>query len=386
MVQAVRNGESLRSVARRFGVGASTVSLWVDRAGNGRLDRVDLSDRPLGARRVHNRSAIRVEARVLRLRKRLKEHSILGEYGAVAIQRCMGDSGAPTVPSVATIGRILKRHGQTDAHWRQRRAPPPKGWYLPAVAQAQAELDSFDFIEDLKIAGGPMVQVLNAASLHGHVADSWAAERFGAREIIPLLIERWSALGRPQYAQFDNDTRFQGAHQFANAVGRVIRLCLALEIIPVFAPPMTHGFQNAIEGFNALWQAKVWQRFRFADLESLQAHSKAYIEAHRARNASRGDCAPARQPLSASFRFDVHQPLRGSLIYLRRCDAHGRLSVLGHRLEVHPSWPHRLVRCEVNFDEQRIRCFALRRREPELQPLLREFEYVHPNKPFQGEL
>ena len=29
------------------------------------------------------------------------------------------------------------------------------GWYLPAVAAGEAELDSFDLIEELKIANGP---------------------------------------------------------------------------------------------------------------------------------------------------------------------------------------------------------------------------------------
>ena len=34
-----------------------------------------------------------------------------------------------------------------------------------------------------------------------------------------------------------------------DAIGRLTRLCLALGIIPVFAPPREPGLQNAIEGF-----------------------------------------------------------------------------------------------------------------------------------------
>jgi transposase len=44
MVAAVRRGQSLRTVARQFGVGVATVSLWVERARGQRLDRVDWSD------------------------------------------------------------------------------------------------------------------------------------------------------------------------------------------------------------------------------------------------------------------------------------------------------------------------------------------------------
>jgi hypothetical protein len=154
---------------------------------------------------------------------------------------------------------------------------------LPQVAAGEAELDSFDLIEDLKLDKGPQFSVLTATSVHGSQADAWPQLGIGAREVVNCLTARWRAIGLPHYAQFDNDTRFQGAHQFADTVGRVSRLCLALGIIPVFAPPLEHGFQNPIEGFNALWQSKVWQRFYFADLPALQSHSRLYVQAHRLR-------------------------------------------------------------------------------------------------------
>ena len=45
MVAAVRRGQSLRAVARQFGVGVATVAHWVERTKGQRLDRVDWSDR-----------------------------------------------------------------------------------------------------------------------------------------------------------------------------------------------------------------------------------------------------------------------------------------------------------------------------------------------------
>ncbi|PZR19037.1 MAG: hypothetical protein DI538_31520 [Azospira oryzae] len=82
-------------------------------------------------------------------------------------------------------------------------------------------------------------------------------DRLSAQGAVPCRQARWQRDGLPAYAQFDNDTVFQGAHQFADTVGRVSRLCLALGVIPVFVPPLEHGMQNTIEGFNALGQAKV---------------------------------------------------------------------------------------------------------------------------------
>ena len=64
MVAAVRRNTPLREVARRFRVALSTVQLWVARAGDRRLDRVDWSDRPDGPSRPANRSTAALEENV----------------------------------------------------------------------------------------------------------------------------------------------------------------------------------------------------------------------------------------------------------------------------------------------------------------------------------
>ena len=133
MVAAIRTGESVRAVARRFQVSRPTVQRWVQRAVRQRLDRVDWADRPPVPHTV-SRTPPAVEERVLHLRRTLKDESPLGEYGAAAIQReWRRQWGA--VPALRTIGRILNRRGALEGQRRVRTPPPPPGWYLPAVAQ-----------------------------------------------------------------------------------------------------------------------------------------------------------------------------------------------------------------------------------------------------------
>jgi len=324
-----------------------------------------------------------LEQRILQTRAWLREHSVLGEYGADAIERELGEQ----LPlSRATINRVLKRYGATDAHGRTRRPAPPKGWYLPEVAAGRAEVDCFDFIEDLKIAEGPLVNALTAKSVHGTLTDAWMLSQLSAKGTVSCLQARWSRDGLPAHAQFDNDTVFQGAHQFADTVGRVSRLCLALGVIPVFVPPLEHGMQNTIEGFNALWQAKVWQRHRVGSIDELQMRSDQYIAAHRARTQQAAEAAPSRRVMPRDFAFDPRIPLTGQIIFIRRTDERGQVHLLGQRFSVSPDWLHRLVHCEVDFDHHCIRCFALRRRVPTEQPLLNTIPYQRPDKPFQGEL
>ena len=127
MVAAVRQHQSIRAVARRFGVSISTVVYWVERAKGQRLDRVDWDDR---SRAPHHtqRTAAELEEQVLRLRRQLRQESDLGAYGADAIQQALREQGLTDVPSVRTIHRILQRRGVLDSRPRVRRPPPPRGW------------------------------------------------------------------------------------------------------------------------------------------------------------------------------------------------------------------------------------------------------------------
>jgi len=217
MVLAIRRGSSLRRVASRFGVSHMTVQRWCKRAAGMRLSRADLSSRPAGSRRPPNRTARTMEQRILAIRRRLQVHSALGEHGARAIRAELGAQGMAPVPSARTIGRILLRNGLLDGRRRVRRPPPPKGWYLPDVAAGQADVDSFDTITDLVIRGGKDVTVLNGISLHGGLPVSWPRSKITAKIVVKSLLEHWGAHGRPQYAKFDNDTIFQGAHQWPDS-------------------------------------------------------------------------------------------------------------------------------------------------------------------------
>lgn len=373
----------MRDVARAFGVSVSTVSLWCGRAQGQRLDRADFDGDKPGL--ATNRLADSAERRILGVRTLLKA-SVLGEYGAAAIQRALSESlPRGLVPSKPTIHRVLVRNGAVDSARRQRRPPPPKGWYLPEVAQGRAELDTFDFIEDLKIAGGPIIDVLTATSLHGGLADAWPVLERTAQSTLLAVLQRWRQDGLPTYAQFDNATIFQGSHRASDSVGRVVRLCLALGVTPVFAPPREPGFQNAIEGFNALWQAKVWHRNRVSDIDHLQGVSAAYIGAYRNKSASRIEAAPSRACFPKSFKLDLQAPLDGKAIYIRRTTDAGQVTLLGRTFAVDSKWIRRLVRCEVDFSSHCINFYALRRSDPGNHPLLQTTKYHRAQSKFRGD-
>lgn len=382
MVQAVRQGQSFRSVAKQFGVSKTTVERWVQRAKTKRLDRVDWTDQPEETTAPKNRSSFEVEICVLNLRKELKENSDLGEYGADAILREMHRLECPQPPSRATVNRILLRHGQLDGRRRRRYTPPPKGWYLKNVAKGIAELDQFDYVEDLCIQGGTIFNVLNGISLHGGLVASWPMSRMSAENTLQKLIEFWNEFGLPDYAQFDNSTVFQGPRH-PDSLGRVIRCCLSLGVTPVFVPPRETGFQASIESYNGRWEKGVWQRFHFENLIDVQKQSQRYVQAVREKNSERLEATPKRLVIPKQWKLDYSQKPKGKVIFIRRTDNEQCVGIMGYRWHVNGAGEHKLLRAEVDLTKNKISFFRLRRREPNIHELLATAKYHFPNKPFK---
>jgi hypothetical protein len=359
------------------------VHYWVERARDSRLDRVDWEDR-LPLPRTTQRTPGDIEDVILDLRRPLAEQSDLGHSGAEMIFEALLERGTTPLPSIRTIGRILRRRGALDGKRRVRRPPPPPGWYLPDVAARQAELDSIDIVEGLAIKDGPYLEVLNAVSLHGGLVGSWPHDgAVTAAWVVEMLIEHWRGVGLPRSAQFANDAIFTGPHTHPDTIGRVMRLCLNLGIVPVFVPPRETGFQARIEGYNGLWQAKVWARFTFTTLGGVQEQSNRFVAAVRARRSERIDTAPSRRAFPTPGQLDLQAHPRGRILFVRRTDAAGAVRLLERRFAVDPRWANRLVRAEFDLDAGRIRFYALRRKEPTVQPMLRETDHRLPKRKFR---
>lgn len=364
MVRLVRAGQSYRQVARTLRVSVSVVARWVQRAGKLRLDRVDWRDR--SHRPVHlTQTEVSTQKAIMRARHWLQKHDDLGEYGPAAIRRHLLGQGIDA-PSERTIARWVARLSPCPAK-RPRRLAPPKGWFLPRVAQATAELDRVDVIEGLRLKDFGTFEVLNALSLHGSLPGSHIAERITTAEVRQWLEGHWQHHGRPDYVQFDNDTIFSGAHARRDYLGRLVHWCLCLNVIPVFAPPYESGFQAAIEAYNRHWQERVWHRWKHRTMRGLRRRSVAFVRAYDRRQLERGGGrnVPRRETVVAA-----REPIASVVILLRRLNEDGALKLFGRTMRIDGNWAHRLVRCEVDTCEQTVQFFRLSRSNPHYQPAL----------------
>ncbi len=88
----------------------------------------------------------------------------------------------------------------------------------------------------------------------------------------------------------------------------------------------------------------------------------------------------ARTPtLSGSWQLDLPSHPHGRIICLRRTSEQGKVRLLEHAFLVDENWPHRLVRAEVDLDAGLISIYALRRKDPRYQPLLKTVNIDSPS-------
>jgi hypothetical protein len=66
--------------------------------------------------------------------------------------------------------------------------------------------------------------------------------------------------------------------------------------------------------------------------------------------------------------LDLQAHPRGRIIFVRSPDAAGAVRLLERDLAVDPRWANRLVRAECDLDAGKIRLYALRRKDPTVQP------------------
>lgn len=383
MVKLFREGISQREIARRFRVALHTVQRWIHRANGFSLHEVDWSDRSHTPQKHANKTAAHIERKICAVRKKLEKEGALGFSGALSIHQVLQHTNTlRSVPSVRTIGRILKRRGLLDRPRRIRNAAPPAGWYLPGLADRLVDMDCFDVIEDLGMDRFGLFQVFTARTLWAPLAEAWPCKVASTTFILEALQAHWRRNGLPRFAQFDNDVRFQGGHNHPDVIGRVMRLCLALGVTPVFVPPLEMGFQGVIENFNGLWQQKVWSRFHHENLDALTQKSQRFSLAYRQHLARTRELHPPRRSVPKHFDIDWQQRPSGVVIFLRRTNEGGAVKLLGHSWEIDPLWQHRLVRSEVDLDSNEITFYRLRRREPSNQPLIKTVAYQLPHRKF----
>jgi transposase InsO family protein len=223
-----------------------------------------LYDLTRGNRQVVNRTPPHIERAVVGIRRRLAARATpqtrYSRIGAAQIRAELEALEYSPLPCPRTINRIIARAGLS--------CPPPR--LAPRIARNEypgpQERDS-NHVHQVHVVG-PRYRKGSSTRYYFLVCkdifdQSIYMEFVDSRRmdvVMDFLVHAWQQLGLPEKVQFDNGREFCGFGHAARSLSRVIRLCLRLEIEPIFIPTGKPQWNGSVENFNGWFQPLLLSR------------------------------------------------------------------------------------------------------------------------------
>jgi len=373
-VERYRRGESAGEICASMGRSIRWLYKWIERAEGGGEWWVEHSRRWRGR---GTRSSSEIEQVVVHTRQRLARED--GFHGAQAIAWEL-EAGEQPCPSIATINRILKRHGLIEATTTRR---PSKGRKYPGpVATHAGSVHQSDFVGPRYLRGPVRFYSLNTVDVATGRCATIPIRGRSNDVVVPALWESWVRLGFPLIQQFDNELVFFGSRLHPRGLSQVLRLCLMHDVEPLFIPPAEPWRNGVVEKFNDHWQQKVLAH-PMTTFKELENRSLEFDARHNSRwkyrkNGGRtpnqvlalssGSCRTPKQLTPPAS--PLPRPDRGRYHFVRFIRSDQKLDIFGETFALPPEAAHEYVQAtvdvaaeqlEIRMDNRLIQTCAYRR-------------------------
>lgn len=288
--------------------------------------------------------------------------------GDQAIAWELEDLGVRPLPSLSTIGRILRRRELT--HRRTGRYEP-KGTVYPALpALRPNQTHEVDLIGPCYLTGPIRFFSLNVIDVSLNRCGIEPIPSRAAQSILDAVWAIWTRMGLPENLQADNEMSFFGSPAHPRGMGPLIRLCLLSGVALWFIPPAEPWRNGVIEKFNAHYREKFLAKVALTSTPQLQAGSLAYEDRHN--HTYRYSKLKGQTPLKAlaqlgcplvfprreqAPRHPLEKPTAGRyhLVRFIRSDLH--VNIFGEMFPAPAETQYEYVVATVDVTEQKLKLF-----------------------------
>ena len=262
-----QQGKKVAAIARESGRTRQWVHKWIKRY-DAQSDNWCSSHSH--APRNNQTISSTLEEKVVETRQFLAKSPYL-ESGAYAIWHHLKKQGV-TPPSVATINRILRKHGLTRKKVKYQKS----GIDYPATPE---DTQLLDLIGPRYLRGGQRYYLLTIISNDTRHAGVYPILSKSGKDITQSVISFWKSYSTPSFLQMDNELSFKGSNRHPRGLGVLIRTALEHSVTPVFIPVSEPWRNGVIERFNQHVERTLLLQ-EHKDFDELVAHSREFIEQH----------------------------------------------------------------------------------------------------------
>lgn len=370
-------GEKPSSIYKDLDRSKSWFFKWLNRyqKGNHHWYR-DLPKAPHSTHRVVDPH---LEQLIIRIRERL-ENTKYAQIGAIAIAWELIKLNVEP-PQVWNINRILKRNHLIK---KRKKDYQPKGKNYPSIkVNTPNMLHQTDLVGPRYIYTKERLYSLNTMEIFRHKVKIKSLPFRNAFEIMNALIEVWKTIGIPKHCQFDNQQVFSGSSRRPRWFSKVIKLCLSLNIEPVFIPFGEPWRMAELERFNNVWDKRFFRSQRFMSFQHLQEEEKRFERFHNNNHCYSvlKGMTPQAFENTLDFRPNLLDPefstenisykQDGKIHLIRFIRSNKILHVFGEEFLLGSECQYEYVRASIYLKEECLKVFLF-------DELFHEFKYIIP--------
>ena len=353
----IGKGHSVTEVSRELGKSRQWVYKWINRSSE---DNPDWSKSQSNApHKVTNKTCPDIEMALVSTRMMLDRHPYK-ESGAYPIMHELIRQGIEA-PSVATINRILKKHGLV----KTKRVYIKSGIDYP---EEPLNMQLMDLIGPRYLRGGDRFYLMNIISNDTRHAGVFPILTKNASDITDSVVSFWKSYSIPDFLQMDNELSFKGSNRHPRGLGLLLRTALSLGVTPRFIPVGEPWRNGVIERFNQkVEKTLLMQPHR--DFNELVQHSARFVEVHNSEHhystmqgrtpiaLNRNTDIPL-NPLRQDYVVDERPPIDtcniNEITFIRLVRSDCIITVLNTEIKVDTSLMHTYVEATVCMNDHLI--------------------------------
>jgi putative transposase len=288
--------------------------------------------------------------------------------GKQAIQWEMTDMEVQPLPSLSTIGRILRRRDLTD---RRTGRYEPKGKKYPKLPMLLPnQTHQVDLVGPCYLSGPIRFYSLSAVDTAINRCGIEPMPSKGAQSVLDAVYAVWLRMGIPNNVQVDNELAFYGSPTHPRGMGPLIRICLRYGVNLWFIPPSEPWWNGVVEKFNDHYQQKFLAKVTMTSLPQLRKESLAFE--HRHNSTYRYSKIKGQTPLQALAgmktklifpskadipKHPLEKPEEGYYHVVRFIRSDLRLNIFGEIFPAPPETQYEYVVATIDVKEQKLKLF-----------------------------
>jgi putative transposase len=288
--------------------------------------------------------------------------------GKQAIQWEMTDMEVQPLPSLSTIGRILRRR---DLTYRRTGRYEPKGKKYPELPMLLPnQTHQVDWVGPCYLTGPVRFYSLHAVDTAINRCGIEPLPSKGAQGVLDAVYAIWSRMGIPANLQVDNELVFYGSPTHPRGMGPLIRICLRYGVHLWFIPPAEPWRNGVVEKFNDHYQQRFLAKVTMTSMPQLRQESLAFE--HRHNSTYRYRKIKGQTPLQAFARMKkklifpskgdvprhpLDKPEEGCYHLVRFIRTDRRLNIFGEIFPAPPETQYEYVVATIDVKEQKLKLF-----------------------------